>query len=286
VAAELLPTDALIDAYLARLQTNEFGDNSDLIELSLSGLIGALQNCYLALALDVGRAAVAVCDWLYPTRVKPSTDPQNWFTAIRALRHLVPYRSQMTLEQQMRVSDALMRGVAMAPTTVLRVKCIDGVSQALLELPAECFRQGLASLVASLAAIPRTTETFLSTLSFCDVLVQVDAVCAMLTAADYDDILRFVLHFCDPNKSNVATLAFEILARYVLALPVRGRAARCGFVVEAIETLSQRGCLLAEAYHELFARFLYSNARPGLYPTPFRSAAATTPSTGSSATPS
>lgn len=267
-AAEPLATEALMDAYLARLQTNEFGDNSDLIELSLNGLIGALQNCYLALAFDVGRATAAVCDWLYPTSHKPSTDPQNWFTAIRALRHLVPHRH----EQRARLCEALMRGVAVAPTTVLRVKCVDGVSQSLLELPAACFRHGLSSLVAALAAIPRTTETFLSTLSFCDVLVSVRDVRDMLTPAEFDDILRFVLHFCDPNKSNVATLAFEILGRWVLAVPVRERASRCAFVVEAIEALSQRGCLLAEAHHELFARYLYSDARPGLYPTPFRSA--------------
>jgi hypothetical protein len=271
---EPMPTDRLMDAYLAQLR-DEQQQSSDLPELALSGLIGVLQNCYLAFALDLGGATVAICDWLdaWHAGALPTGAPLCAAT-VSALRHLVPHSGSLSAEQQTRLCTVLVRGVGAAPTTALRCSCVDAVAHALLELPAAIFRAGnlLGSALTALMGVPRTTETFLSTLSFCNVLVGVREARDAVTSAHVDDLLRYVLHFCDPNKSNVATFAFEALGRWVLAVPVRERAKRCAIVIETIEALTQRGCSLAEAHHELFARYLYSDVRPGLYPTPFRSA--------------
>lgn len=271
---EPMATDRLMDAYLAQLR-DEQQQSSDLPELALNGLIGVLQNCYLAFALDLGSATVAICDWLDARHAGalPTAAPLCTAT-VGALRHLVPYGGSLSAEQQTRLCTMLVRGVGAAPTTALRCSCVDAIAHALLELPAAIFREGnlLGSALTALMGVPRTTETFLSTLSFCNVLVGVRDARDAVTSAHVDDLLRYVLHFCDPNKSNVATFAFEALGRWVLAVPVRERAKRCAIVIETIEALTQRGCSLAEAHHELFARYLYSDVRPGLYPTPFRSA--------------
>jgi hypothetical protein len=193
---------------------------------------------------------------------------------VSALRHLVPHGASLSAEQQTRLCAVLVRGVGAAPTTALRCSCVDAVAQALLELPAAIFRAGNL-LGSALAALDGRAAHHRDVSVDAELLQRAGGRARGARRADaahVDDLLRYVLHFCDPNKSNVATFAFEALGRWVLAVPVRERAKRCAFVIEAIEALTQRGCSLAEAHHELFARYLYSDVRPGLYPTPFRSA--------------